>query len=399
MAKHVAAAIGPAGTASCNAALPLVKDAGPVIFCLTGNVRLPANGYAFGGGIFTYDLMDPILRFFHAKGWHRIGLVTSTDSAGQDFERAFDFGLAHFNAAGATLVSREHFNPADLTVTAQLQRTKAAKPDVVIGWDDRVLARDAAARLRRSGDRSPDPHLERQHRREPARTVRVVHPEAAAFSGFSRNGARGRRERAARRHTGRLLRRARECGDGGRRGLQHRVGSGMARSRGAAPRRAGCHTDRRPRLSAEPARLRGDQRYLRFPRRSAAGDPRERQRHAALGCRDTSLRRRKPARRRPENSEPRGTRAPTPWCAPLPRSRRRSSRHATRSSGTARSRRRSSNACASRTSSSSGCRHRSADPSCTRPISCASSKCSLPQTARWAGARASRQHSASLPGV
>jgi branched-chain amino acid transport system substrate-binding protein len=134
IAKHAAAAIGPAGTASCNAALPLVRDAGPVIYCLTGNVRLPANGYAFGGGIFTFDLMEPILRYFRAKGWQRVGLVTSTDSAGADFERAFDFGLAHFNGGGASLVSREHFNPADLTVAAQLQRTKAAHPDVVIGW-------------------------------------------------------------------------------------------------------------------------------------------------------------------------------------------------------------------------------------------------------------------------
>jgi branched-chain amino acid transport system substrate-binding protein len=134
IARRVPAVIGPAGTASCNAALPLVKDQGPVIYCLTGNVRLPANGYAFGGGIFTYDLMEPILRFFRGKGWRRIALVTSTDSAGADFERAFDFGLAHYNAGEATLVSREHFNPTDLTVAAQLQRTKTARPDVVIGW-------------------------------------------------------------------------------------------------------------------------------------------------------------------------------------------------------------------------------------------------------------------------
>jgi branched-chain amino acid transport system substrate-binding protein len=37
-------------------------------------------------------------------------------------------------ASGFTLVAREHFNPADLTVSAQLQRVKVTSPEAVIGW-------------------------------------------------------------------------------------------------------------------------------------------------------------------------------------------------------------------------------------------------------------------------
>jgi branched-chain amino acid transport system substrate-binding protein len=134
IAKHVAVLIGPAGTATCKAGLPLVKENGPVIFCLTGNVPLPANGYAFGSGIFTYDLMASILRYIKGKGWSKVALITSTDASGQDFEAAFDFGMNQPGASGLSVTAREHFNPTDLTVAAQVQRLKNPKADIVIGW-------------------------------------------------------------------------------------------------------------------------------------------------------------------------------------------------------------------------------------------------------------------------
>lgn len=133
-AKRVPAVIGPGSTGPCNAVLPLVKDHGPVTFCLTGNVVLTPGGFGFAGAIYPVYLMSPILRFFGNQGWHRIALLTSNDASGQDFDRAFDATIGLPKNAGFTIVAREHFAPADLSVAAQTQHLKAAAPDAVIAW-------------------------------------------------------------------------------------------------------------------------------------------------------------------------------------------------------------------------------------------------------------------------
>jgi branched-chain amino acid transport system substrate-binding protein len=73
-------------------------------------------------------------RYFRERGLKRVALITSTDTTGQDGERAVDAMLAEPANKDVTLVAREHFAPADLSVTAQITRIKAAAPQIVIVW-------------------------------------------------------------------------------------------------------------------------------------------------------------------------------------------------------------------------------------------------------------------------
>jgi branched-chain amino acid transport system substrate-binding protein len=81
----------------------------------------------------TLDDVEPVLlRYVASRGWTRLALITTTDASGQDFERRLDPILARPEFRGLQLVTREHFAPADLDVTSQVARMKAARPDVVL---------------------------------------------------------------------------------------------------------------------------------------------------------------------------------------------------------------------------------------------------------------------------
>ena len=133
LASHPAVMIGPSIVAMCNAVAPLVQT-GPVMYCMSPGIH-PANGsYVFTSSVSTHDLENALIRYFRLKGWTRIALITSTDASGQDAERGIDDILKLPENKDMKLVERVHFNPTDVSVSAQIERVKAAQPQAFIAW-------------------------------------------------------------------------------------------------------------------------------------------------------------------------------------------------------------------------------------------------------------------------
>lgn len=131
IAKKVSVVLGSSLVAVCNAMAPLAKD-GPVEYCFSPGVHPAEGGYVFSSSISTADLLVASAKYFSARGWHKIAIITSNDATGQDAERGID---AAFNAAsGETIVDREHFNTTDVSVAAQLAHIKSTDAQAVIAW-------------------------------------------------------------------------------------------------------------------------------------------------------------------------------------------------------------------------------------------------------------------------
>lgn len=132
--KHPAVFIGSTLVAQCNAMAALVKEAGPVQYCLSPGIHPEHGSYTFSASPSTRDQALAMLNYFKDRHWTRVGLLTSTDATGEDAARNFINGVASRDGHGAQIVAQEKFNPTDVSVSAQLQRIKSANPQVIVGW-------------------------------------------------------------------------------------------------------------------------------------------------------------------------------------------------------------------------------------------------------------------------
>jgi branched-chain amino acid transport system substrate-binding protein len=133
MAKKVSVLLGTSVTASCNAMLPLLQT-GPVTYCFSPGVHPPQGSYMFSSSVSTRDAQSALIRYARLRGWTRIALITSTDATGQDGELGLDDAMKNPENKDVTMVDRTRFNLTDLSVSAQIEHMKAARPDVIIVW-------------------------------------------------------------------------------------------------------------------------------------------------------------------------------------------------------------------------------------------------------------------------
>jgi branched-chain amino acid transport system substrate-binding protein len=131
VAKGDQVIIGPSLSSACGAALPILKN-GPVSYCLSPGVHPPEGSYMFSADWSTSDTTHALVHYARERGWKRVAILSSTDSSGADGEKGIDAGLAA--EPTLTVVAREHFAVADISVAAQLARIKAANPQVLITW-------------------------------------------------------------------------------------------------------------------------------------------------------------------------------------------------------------------------------------------------------------------------
>lgn len=131
MTKKPLIILGPALASQCLAVAPLFRG-GPVNYCFSPVVRPPAGGFVFAAGVSTSDHAVALLRYFHARSWKSIALITATDSSGIDADAEYERQLALPENRGLTLSAHEHFSNPDLSVAAQMARIKATNPDVLI---------------------------------------------------------------------------------------------------------------------------------------------------------------------------------------------------------------------------------------------------------------------------
>ncbi len=133
VAGHPAVEIGANLVAMCNAMAPLMQS-GPLMYCLSPGIHPAEGAYVFTSSVSTIDLSRALIRHWRMKGWTRIAVMTSTDASGQDAEKGINMNLALPENKEVTVVAREHFNPTDVSVSAQIENIKAAQPQAFIAW-------------------------------------------------------------------------------------------------------------------------------------------------------------------------------------------------------------------------------------------------------------------------
>ena len=131
---HPAAIIGTGFTATCNALQPLLKDHGPVMYCLSPSLNPVPNGYAFSGGVSTFNLARVMLRYYRERHWNRVAIITSTDASGSEMNYALTYALTLPENKTMVLTDLERFNIADVSVAAQMAKIKSSAPDILITW-------------------------------------------------------------------------------------------------------------------------------------------------------------------------------------------------------------------------------------------------------------------------
>lgn len=133
LAKNPSVILAAALVAECNAISSLIKD-GPLLYCLTPGVHPPKGSYVFSADPATFDVARGAIHYFRRRGITRFATITSTDATGQDADRAIAEALDAPENRGGTITIHEHFNPTDVSVSAQMARIKQADPQVLIAW-------------------------------------------------------------------------------------------------------------------------------------------------------------------------------------------------------------------------------------------------------------------------
>jgi len=125
--------LGSAIVAMCNAMAPMLKG-GPVMYCFSPGIHPQPSSAVFTAFISTHDLARSLVRYYRGRGFTRLAMITSTDASGQDGRLGFEEALKLPENAALSLVSNVQFNPADVSVSAQVQQMKASAPQAVIAW-------------------------------------------------------------------------------------------------------------------------------------------------------------------------------------------------------------------------------------------------------------------------
>jgi branched-chain amino acid transport system substrate-binding protein len=66
------------------------------------------------------------------KGWTKIATLANTDASGQSNDKSMDELVARPENKDISLVTRQHFNPTDISVAAQIERIRASGAQAII---------------------------------------------------------------------------------------------------------------------------------------------------------------------------------------------------------------------------------------------------------------------------
>jgi branched-chain amino acid transport system substrate-binding protein len=134
LSRHVQIILGTTLVAPCRVIAALVEQSGPFNYCISNGFQPKRGGYVYSINFSTIDSVAAMVRYFKGRGWTRIAYIVSTDATGQDAETNINTAMSSSGAAGVQIVAREHFNPTDISVTAQMTRIKATNPQAIIAW-------------------------------------------------------------------------------------------------------------------------------------------------------------------------------------------------------------------------------------------------------------------------
>jgi branched-chain amino acid transport system substrate-binding protein len=132
-ARNPAIIVGSDAVATCGAMAPLVAQ-GPVMFCTSPGLDAPRGSYAFASTSSVKSLIEAVVHYFRARGIKRLALITATDAMGELSDRYVLEDVALPENRTLAMVAHERFNPAEITLGAQIARLKAANPDAIMAW-------------------------------------------------------------------------------------------------------------------------------------------------------------------------------------------------------------------------------------------------------------------------
>ena len=129
-----AVVMGSSIVAMCLAMAPLMAN-GPVHYCLSPAIHPQPGGWTFSTSADSVDQVAAVVRYYRMKGWTKLAVLDTTDASGQDGDRAIDAVLNYpENKNVMQKVAFEHFNPTDLSVSAQIEKVKASGAQALIAW-------------------------------------------------------------------------------------------------------------------------------------------------------------------------------------------------------------------------------------------------------------------------
>jgi branched-chain amino acid transport system substrate-binding protein len=129
--KKPAFFFGSSMSGSCYASAALAIT-GPVQFCLSPAFIPKSGSYAYGSGVSTVYDNYPVLKYLRSKKLLRLAILAVTDASGQAGERGIDESLNTPRGKDFTVVTREHFNPTDVTINAQAARIASSGAQAII---------------------------------------------------------------------------------------------------------------------------------------------------------------------------------------------------------------------------------------------------------------------------
>jgi branched-chain amino acid transport system substrate-binding protein len=131
LAKKAQVILGTTSGGACAAIAPLIKQ-DAVLYAFTPAFHPAPGSYGFSAGVSTADAMTFIVGYLRKRGVRSIATISSNDANGQDAERTLRDALALPANAAIKLVADEYFNPADLTVAAQIEAVKRSNAQALV---------------------------------------------------------------------------------------------------------------------------------------------------------------------------------------------------------------------------------------------------------------------------
>ncbi len=119
--------------AMCRAMTAMMKN-GPVLWCLSPGLHPVAGGFAFSSGSSSVDQIAATINYFREKGLTKLAALQTTDASGQDGDEGIKSVMARPENAALKLVAYEHFNPTDISVSAQIERIKQSGAQALLSW-------------------------------------------------------------------------------------------------------------------------------------------------------------------------------------------------------------------------------------------------------------------------
>jgi branched-chain amino acid transport system substrate-binding protein len=111
----------------------LAKANGPVIYDLSPGDHPTRGSFVYSASNSTTNQTRAFVTYAEHNGWKRVAAITSTDGSGQDGWTNIQAAVTGSKGA-VTMVDHETFDPTDVSVTTELSKIKASKPQALFIW-------------------------------------------------------------------------------------------------------------------------------------------------------------------------------------------------------------------------------------------------------------------------